>query len=220
MWSHTRLLVRVLVSLFSLSKGGDTRQRLVVSLVVVVYVIEIHKCFKCQTWRIIINAVITGFKMFFSPAAGETPDPRATQTQLPWQRQTSALPVTSLQTQPLTQTVCALILLHCTERLKMFSKLHSSLCETKNHQFSCKLNPLWVYLFSQEEQISEEAKVCLLLVKSNWNEIIFRCNICSSRSLIVFCTQPVTPERPPSQQEPPPPPQPVQRQTPPFQIPR
>lgn len=46
MWSHTRLLVRVLVSLFSLSKGGDTRQRLVVSLVVVVYVIEIHKCFK------------------------------------------------------------------------------------------------------------------------------------------------------------------------------
>lgn len=188
------------------------------------YVIEIQKCFKNLRLEESSSAfVVTGFKMFFSPAAGETPDPRATQTQLPWQRQTSTLPVTSLQTQPLTQTVCALILLHFTERLRMFffSDVRRQNCIALKSSVQ-----LWVksslcfFFFSQEEQISEEAKVCLLLVKSNWNEIIFRCNICSSRSLIVFCTQPVTPERPPSQQEPPPPSQPVQRQTPPFQIPR
>lgn len=59
--------------------------------------------------------MLHSLKCVFPPAARETPNTRTTQTQLPWQRQTSPISVTSLQTQSLAQTVCASLIFQLTK---------------------------------------------------------------------------------------------------------
>lgn len=176
--------------------------------------------FICEMWMYLYEEQETCQNTYiyyicvFPPAAGETPDTWTTQTQLPWQRQTSQISVTSLQTQSLTQTVCASLML---KFIKKKNINFSAACHVWRRQTD--IFPLGLF-FLQEEQISKEAKVRLFLaeileMKSSLN--IF--NSCSLRCFVVH-PQPIATEGPPSQQEPPPPSQPVQRQTPPLQIPR
>lgn len=84
------------------------------------------------------------FKTYvFLPSVGETPNTWASQAQLPWQRQTSPISITSLQAQPLAQTVCASSVLKSTRASKLKLSIAPLSCDANLSQVGSDFN--WFY---------------------------------------------------------------------------
>lgn len=94
----------------------------------------------CNYKKVIISSCS---KRVFLPSVGETPNTWASQAQLPWQRQTSPISITSLPAQPLAQTVCASSVLKFTKASKLKLSVFPLSCDANLSQVGSDFN--WFY---------------------------------------------------------------------------
>lgn len=140
--------------------------------------------FICEMWMYLYEEQETCQNTYiyyicvFPPAAGETPDTWTTQTQLPWQRQTSQISVTSLQTQSLTQTVCASLMLKFIKKKNINFSAACRVKKTNRHfpsgkfSFSFNSNPLSVYFSSRRSRSPKRRRyVCFWLKSLKWSHL-------------------------------------------------
>lgn len=142
--------------------------------------------FICEMWMYLYEEQETCQNTYiyyicvFPPAAGETPDTWTTQTQLPWQRQTSQISVTSLQTQSLTQTVCASLIL---KFIKKKNINFSAACHVWRRQtdifplgsfHSALTQILCRFIFPPGGADLQRGEGTLVFGWNPWNEVIFK----------------------------------------------